>query len=216
MLASVQGSTAQTVPRAPPRAYVQGLFDHYARGFDEHLLKDLAYRGPEALCALLPPARRYAAALDLGCGTGLAAGALQAVAQAVDGIDLAPRMLALARARGIYRELICGDITEVLQASPQRYELVLAADVFIYVGALEAAFEAVASVLAPGGHFALTLEEGEEELTLLASSRYAHSEPYVRRCAEASRMQVVTLMRGPIREEQQQSIEGLYVLLVRD
>ncbi len=215
MLASVQGTTAQSVPRAPPRAYVQGLFDHYAQGFDEHLLKDLAYRGPEALCALLPPSRRYAAALDLGCGTGLAAVPLQALAQAIDGIDLAPRMLERARARGVYRELMCGDITELLQASAQRYELVLAADVFIYVGALEAAFDAVARVLLPGGHFALTLEEGEGELTLLASSRYAHSERYLRRCAEASGMSVVTLTRGPIREEQQQPIEGLYVLLVR-
>jgi predicted TPR repeat methyltransferase len=116
MLASLRADPAQGVPSAPPRAYVQGLFDNYAQGFDAHLQNDLAYRAPEALLALLPPARHYATALDLGCGTGLSALPLQARASAIDGIDLAPRMLARARERGLYRALMCGDITELMAA----------------------------------------------------------------------------------------------------
>lgn len=215
MLASIQGSTAQTMPRAAPRAYVQGLFDQYAEGFEAHLVGELGYHAPQLLCAMLPPARRYGVALDLGCGTGLAALPMQAVAAAIDGIDLSPRMLAKARQSGRYRQLYCGDLTEVLAASTERYELVMAADVFIYVGALEAVFAQVARVLEPAGHFLLTLEETGTDLALQPSSRYAHSEGYLRRCASGSGFEVVLIERAVLRVEQRQAIAGLYVLLSR-
>ena len=215
MLASVQPEAMHSVPTAPPRAYVLGLFDQYAERFDEHLLRDLAYRAPQVLCGLLPPGRRYRAALDLGCGTGLSALPLQGLADAIDGIDLSPRMLDKARQRGLYRELLCGELTELLQSRSARYELVLAADVFIYVGALDAVFAAVAQVLEPGGHFALSLEEGQSGLELRASSRYAHSERYVRDVAAAAGLVVLQVERGTIREEQQRPIEGLFALLGR-
>lgn len=215
MLASIEGSTAQTMPRAAPRAYVQGLFDQYAEGFEAHLVGELGYRAPQLLCAMLPPARRYSAALDLGCGTGLAALPLLAVAAAIDGIDLSPRMLAKARQGGHYRQLCCGDLTEVLAASTERYELVMAADVFIYVGALEAVFAQVARVLERGGHFLLTLEESDTDLALQPSSRYAHSDGYLRRCASGSGFEVLMIERAALRVEQRQAIAGLYALLSR-
>ena len=59
---------------ALPPAYVARLFDDYAWRFDKHLIKNLGYRAPaliaDALSAVAPD-RRFASALDLGCGTGL-------------------------------------------------------------------------------------------------------------------------------------------------
>ena len=59
---------------ALPEAYVAHLFDDYAPSFDKHLTKNLAYRGPALIIEALDiaaPGRRFASALDIGCGAGL-------------------------------------------------------------------------------------------------------------------------------------------------
>src|SRR5450432_2545184 len=67
---------------AMPRGYVQTLFDQYAPRFEAALLGDLNYRGPQLLFKAVLAARAAAKkpaffkrAIDLGCGTGLAAAA---------------------------------------------------------------------------------------------------------------------------------------------
>src|SRR3954465_5371745 len=72
--------------------YVRALFDDYAPRFDKHLVRNLNYRGPELIaaalrraCAFRGAAFRFRRALDLGCGTGLAARALEDRAEMVEG-----------------------------------------------------------------------------------------------------------------------------------
>ncbi|QJW85427.1 hypothetical protein HK414_25070 [Ramlibacter terrae] len=88
----------------------------------------------------------------------------------------------------------------------------IAADVFVYVGALEEVFRHVARVLPAGGSFCFTLEEAQdgEDLALRSSLRYAHSEGYVRRLAAAHGLRVDAIERSPVREEQRQPIPGLF------
>ena len=70
---------------AMPPAYVRALFDQYAPRFEAALVDDLGYRGPALLfkavlsvrAALRKPAF-FKRAIDLGCGTGLAATAFAA------------------------------------------------------------------------------------------------------------------------------------------
>ena len=80
-------------PDALPQAYVARLFDDYAPRFDNHLIKNLGYRAPaliaEALSAVAPD-RRFASALDLGCGTGLMGEALRDRVDRLTGVDLSP------------------------------------------------------------------------------------------------------------------------------
>jgi predicted TPR repeat methyltransferase len=134
----------------------------------------------------------------------------------VDGVDISQRMLDQARALGIYTSLIHADVADYLRGADRRDDLVLAADVFIYVGDLDAVFAGVARVLRPGGWFGFTVEraEDDEELRLLPSLRYAHSEPYIRLLARAHGLTVQALWRAPLREDQQRPVEGLYVYLV--
>src|SRR5207237_5355082 len=85
---------------AMPQAYVQVLFDQYAPRFESSLVGDLGYRGPallfKAVLSVRAAAKKpafFKRAIDLGCGTGLAAAA---VAKEVDdfiGLALSPRML---------------------------------------------------------------------------------------------------------------------------
>ena len=205
---------AGEAPRSAPRAYVEGLFDSYAEEFDEHLTTRLGYRTPQMLAALLPAGLRWRAALDLGCGTGLMAPLLAPHCDAIDGVDLSSLMLDKARAGGRYRMLAHDDVAEHLHATPQRYGLIVAADVFVYVGALDAVFEGVARVIEPGGLFAFSVEESAgAELELRTSSRYAHSEAYVARLAQACGFQRLVLERGTLRHDQRRPIGGLLFLL---
>ena len=213
-LAGVRGEKA--VPPEPLRAYVEALFDDYADGFQAHLLEHLKYQAHRALLAPLKDrGQRYGLVLDLGCGTGLCGQLIRAQADAVDGVDLAQAMVEQARASGAYREVVHGDLLAFLQARTERADLVIAADVFIYVGALDAVFAAVRQRLKPGGCFAFSVElaSGEPGLQLRHSLRYAHTPGYVEQLAQAQGFRVRKTWQAPLREDQQKPVMGLYVLL---
>ncbi|KAI3110134.1 hypothetical protein CBS147333_5055 [Penicillium roqueforti] len=63
--------------------------------------------------------------LDAGCGTGLVGVALSmAQAKAIDGIDLSPAMLSVARKTGIYRDLTVADMNRPIDKADGTYDLV--------------------------------------------------------------------------------------------
>jgi predicted TPR repeat methyltransferase len=161
-LASLTGE--QGYAAAPP-AFVQGLFDQYADTFEKHLLQVLNYRGPEVLCAAVTAAGFAGPGdvADLGCGTGLCGPLLRPVARTLVGVDLSPRMVHEARQRGgAYDELVVGDLLDFLAQRPDRFDLLLAADVLVYVGDLSGVFAAAARSLRVGGLFAFTLEKQDD------------------------------------------------------
>ena len=207
------------LPDAAPPTFVRELFDEYADEFESHLVGTLRYRGhlevAAPLAALLP--QGAASALDLGCGSGLAAPMLRPIARRLEGIDLSPKMIAAAAATGLYDELLHGEMVAHLRATPRRHDLVVACDVFIYLGDLAPAFEAVARVLAPGGVFGFSVEAGDADAgyDLLPSLRFNHSERYLRDLAARNGLQVLGLTRGPLREGRGEALEGLFVHLRR-
>ena len=213
MLASLRGETPPNVPRP----YVQGLFDDYAPSFDEHLVRVLNYQAHSTLVDTLRSLHglRFTSALDLGCGTGRCAPLLRSFVDQIDGVDLAGLMLAKARDRGIYKNLDQADLAEHLHATERRYRLVLAADVFPYVGDLAEVFHGVRRVLEPGGWFCFSVEASTDGkgLVLGTSQRYTHSEQYLREHARANGFEVAGVFNGPIREDQRQPIAGMYVYL---
>ncbi len=219
-LASVRGDgVSRDVPLEAPRAYVEHLFDDYAGEFQEHLVGVLGYRAHEQLVnhLLKMKPRRFRSVLDLGCGTGLCGGLIRPVADRVDGVDLSGAMLEQARQQGAYTELVHADVAAYLRSAVRSDDLVLAADVFIYVGGLEPVFEGVARVLEGGGQFCFTVEpaEGDAEVQLMPSLRYGHSEAYVRRLAALHGFVVDEVFRAPLRNDQGQPMEGLYFYLSR-
>jgi predicted TPR repeat methyltransferase len=213
-LASVRGGP---VPAHAPRQYVEPLFDDYAAEFQTHVVDQLAYRGHEELLRpLLARGWRFGAVLDLGCGTGLCAPLLRQCSDVIDGVDISSAMLEQARKLGLYRELVHADLAEFLAAATtRRADLVVAADVLIYVGELSAVFADLARILEPHGLFAFTVETptNGQALQLLPSLRYAHSEGYVRTLAAQHGLIVDELRAAPIRCQQAQPVAGLYVTL---
>jgi predicted TPR repeat methyltransferase len=206
-------------PPIAPARYVEFLFDDYADTFDHHLVEVLKYQAHTVLVDRLKAlcGECFARALDLGCGTGLCGSLLASWVDEIDGVDLSGSMIAKARARGVYARLAQADVAQHLQAVHRRYDLVLAADVFIYVGDLAQVYAGVRRVLEPGGVFCFSVESAADsvDFELRPSLRYAHSERYVRQLAARYGFEVAKLVRQPVREEQQQPIAGLYAYLVR-
>jgi predicted TPR repeat methyltransferase len=218
-LAALQAD-APTPPAAPAH-YVQAIFDSYAAQFDQHLVEVLQYTAPQQLAAGVSALARshFESALDLGCGTGLCGPLLRAQVQRLHGVDLSANMLAQARALGVYEMLVQDDVAAHLHGTDQRHDLVVAADVFIYVGALREVFAGVARVLRPGGLFAFSVEEalGEEGaeggFALRSSLRYAHREDYLRALAAEHGFVLRGLARHALREDQRRPVPGLFIYL---
>jgi len=214
MLAALSGPAD-----AQPTGYVADLFDTYADGFDAHLTGTLNYRIPEAIRALLTEGAPFANLLDLGCGTGLVGAALSDLVAAMDGIDIAPRMTRKAHERGLYRHLRTGDLLDSIATDPALrgpYDLVTAADVFVYLGPLEAIFAACATLLAPQGLLVFSVEIAAGDAPVLRSSgRFAHPAAYIARLAEQFGFTLDVTQSHPIRQERDQSIPGALYLLTR-
>ena len=203
----------------PPPQYVRQLFDDYAADFDSHLVDQLDYQGHRVLVDRLPvpPDTRFVRTLDLGCGTGLCGAHVRSRTAHLSGIDIAPAMIAKARERGVYDTLHAGDLHEWLATSQETYDLVLAADVFIYVGALERVFGLLAQRMRAGGWLAFTVEDAldGQDVALLPSLRYAHALNYLRTLAERHGFDTVAAHEHTIRCDQQRPVPGRYVYMQR-
>lgn len=199
--------------------YVRHLFDQFSSDYDSRMRGQLGYRAPEILrdlAALVMPGASGLTALDLGCGTGFAAEAFAGIVAVIDGVDLSPAMIAKARARGLYRDLTVADIETGLDVPGPDYDLVLAADTFVYLGDLAATFAGVARRLKPGGFLLFTVEAGiTADFELGPKRRWRHSETYLRRIAEENGFDVMGLMESSPRAEAGIPVDGFAVALTR-
>ena len=197
-LAALEGATTERAPDA----WVVATFDNFAPTFEAHL-RDLGYEVPRRLAEIV--GRQQSGVLDildLGCGTGLCGAALATKRKRLIGIDLSPAMLEQARARNLYDELACAEVHDWLaRSAASSFDLVVAADVLIYIGAIEELFAEVGRVLRPCGHFAFSTEECfGTPFKLQGTGRYAQSADYVRRVAEPA-LRIVSAQPAAIRME---------------
>jgi predicted TPR repeat methyltransferase len=206
-------------------AYVRRLFDQYAARFDTALTERLAYRGPAVLRQAVEQAvhaaqrpLRFSAMLDLGCGTGLAGAAFAPLADRLVGVDLSPAMVAQAESKQLYDRLATGELAAFLKdelSKGERYDLVVAADVFVYVNDLAPVLAASAQVLAPGGVLAFTVETHPNEgVKLLQTLRYAHGEPYIQRALAGAGLTAASIAKAAVRSEKGVPVDSLVVIAV--
>ncbi len=198
----------------PPRTYVQNLFDQYANDFELHLVGQLGYCGHKILIEQLPSVcpDRFESVLDLGCGTGLCAPMLRPISLHLTGVDIAPAMIEKSRQTALYDDLAANDVHEYLSSTTKQFDLVVAADVFIYVGELEKLFSLLSQRIAKGGWLAFTVElpTDASALQLMPSLRYAHSLQYVQTMAQRHSFQVVSEKQAQIRVHNGLPMMGQY------
>jgi predicted TPR repeat methyltransferase len=101
-------------------------------------------------------------------------------------------------------------------ASAAHYDLVVAADVFVYVNDLAPIFAAISRVLAPDGLLAFTVEtHAGDGAKLLPTLRYAHSANYLREVLSASGFAAHTLSDAQVRTEAGAPVAGLVAVASR-
>ena len=213
-------------PGDMPAAYVRALYDQFAPRFETTLNEGLGYRGPQLLqdavaaaCKAEGRPMRFAEMLDLGCGTGLAGAAFRPFVGKLTGVDLSERMVERARAKSIYDRLATGDFVQFLQAEARdgrRYQLIVAADVFIYLAWLPTVVAAAARALAPSGLLAFTVEtHAGDDVILGEKLRYQHGSAHVRAAIAGARLKLLSLSEAWARQEAGIAAPGLVVVAGR-
>ncbi len=124
--------------------------------------------------------------LDAGCGTGGLG--TQIKAAHLVGIDLSPSMLAKARERGVYQELVEGDLAAEMAKRTDRFDIIASTGVLYHMADLAPFFREAARLLAPSGHLFFSTDPAPDSMDIGVSSpgEYAHSRAYVRRLAAES------------------------------
>ena len=208
----------KNITSSPPD-YIRSLFDSYADHYDTHLAKELHYQVPEVFHTLLKDklgGQAQLNVLDLGCGTGLCGEYVKPFAKTLIGIDLSPNMLAIAKEKKVYDELIEAEIISFLAAHKAQYDLIMAGDVLIYFGDLDPVFAAVRETLTPKGTFIFSIEvENSGDYHFSASGRFTHSKAYVDKLAADHQFKVLAYQTVAIRSQDEQAVSGHVYLLQR-
>ncbi len=201
---------------APPKEYVKELFDTYSEDFEDNLLNDLAYAVPREIFESVKEYRqnsRFQHALDLGCGTGLCGELFRPLCKALSGVDLSPKMLALARQKRVYNQVYEAELVEFLSETDAAYDLLLAADVFIYIGDLQPVFAALAARCSPGAILCFSVETGDLDWGLQSTGRFFHSIGYIKELAGDTGFKVERCRATNVRKEGEGWIQGAIFLL---
>ena len=139
----------------------QALYRDWAKTYDKTMLQGLHYQSPrllaERLSALLPA--RDGAVLDIGCGTGLAGRELAARGfTVIDGIDISPEMMAVAREQDGYRDLVCADLNARLPLADGAYQGAICCGTFTSGHVRAHCLDEIVRVLAAVAPFAFTVK----------------------------------------------------------
>ncbi len=205
----------KNMPDAAPVEYLQHLFDQYAPYYDEHLIKYLHYQVPELLYHAViehghPENWRI---LDLGCGTGLTGEKFRSCAKELIGIDISPQMIAIAKEKNIYNQLKIIDVKEALTEF-HHLDLILAADVFTYIGKLDIIMKSVTHALNMKGIIAFSVEKTDTNPFILQkTARYAHNVAYIDKLAKQNNLSIIHQEQITLRQQFNLPVIGyLFVL----
>ncbi len=207
-------------PKRASTAYIRTLFDDYAGRYDRSLFDDLAYTGPSQLYQLADDhgliSEHAMVVGDLGCGTGACGPLFRSMASELVGVDLSPKMLQKAAERDVYDRLHQSDLLTFLQRNETNFDLLVAADVFVYLGDLEPVFEAARQALRGDGWIAFSVEhQTTGSYRLFKEGRYKHSTDYLRSLAASTGFVVKSQQNGAIRMEGDLPVEASFWLLER-
>ncbi len=202
-------------------AYARNVFEDYAARFDKHLTETLEYNLPQRIPGMLQELDGedawYEKALDLGCGTGLVGVEIRSFCSELVGLDVAQAMVTKAQEKAVYDELFVNDIMSWFQSTNDAFNLIICAEVVVYIGGLTDLFQACYRHTAAGGRLLLSTEQiPDGEFVLRDSGRYAHSAAYVQAQAEKAGFRLSTHKTINLRKEKGAWLEGGVFILDRD
>ena len=209
ILAALRNESAQQAPIG----YVTDLFNQYAHNYDNHLNNVLSYQVPNALSQLIRqsinPEDQSLRCLDLGCGTGLCGESIHRMCYHLSGIDAAQNMLDLAKKKNLYHDLTLGNIPAILHDF-SAYDLVVAGDVFPYLGDIASTAQALSKVVKKLGYLVFSTEKTSDvDYKLQDNARFSHSFEYINRILTGCGFALISYENTHLRTQQKDFVEGL-------
>ena len=181
-------------------AYAQNLYDHFAETYEDKM-HELTCEVPQKIGEIIGK-NHYQTALDLGCGTGLCGVVLKPLCDSLDGVDISKEMVKIAEQKNIYAHLYQSDIKTFLSDTKQKYDLIVASDVFCYINYLSEIIKEIHKVLKTGGTFIFTTEKSENKATQMThSGRYQHAPALVESELKNAGFKTVNITETPLRKE---------------
>ena len=139
---------------------------------------------------------------------------LSPIAKRLVGVDVSEKMLAKASEKKFYDDLLNKDIDEALSLTQEQFDLVVAADVFVYCGKLESIFRQAVKVMTEGGWFAFTVEEvKDKDYFLQESGRFGHSDDYISLLCKENHLQCGLSEEIVLRMHRNKPLHGRLYLL---
>ena len=183
--------------------YNRMLFDTFAPSYEQTLQK-IDYAAADKIAELYAPMQGKI--LDLGCGTGLLGQKLKTPQNKLIGVDISSQMLALARQKEVYDELVEDDIIHYLQTHKKELpQTIVAADVFCYFGDLEPIFKhCVPAKLI----FSVETDSNIVAFSVQANGRYKHNPQDVENKLRASGYRNITITPLVLRRENGIEVQG--------
>ena len=138
------------------------FYRKWAADYDHQMLDELGYISPTTIARLLREQLpdTEAAVFDIGCGTGLTSVFLAEEGyRNLDGIDISPDMVRVAGLRGIYRELLVGDVNQALERDSASYDGVISSGTFTHGHVGPEPLDEILRILKPGGILACTIHQ---------------------------------------------------------
>jgi predicted TPR repeat methyltransferase len=136
------------------------FYRNWADDYDHQMLDELGYTSPITIARLLDEylPEKNARIFDIGCGTGLTCVFLhQQGYRALDGIDLSPDMVRVAENRGIYQDVLLGDVNQPLAVADNSYDAAISSGTFTHGHVGPGPLQEIFRILRPGGILACTV-----------------------------------------------------------
>jgi len=201
------------------REYIIEVFNDYADYFEKNLVEELRYCAHQQLVVYLRSfwhIETLNLVLDLGCGTGLLGQELSAnfKIKRLIGVDLAEKMLAESQKKNIYHQLVQADVIDYLRLNEEKFDLLAATDVFVYIGDLRPVFMQAYKSIRAGGYFGFSVESMQRgQYKLYASGRYKHSLGYITSLSHEFGFSEINSQPIDLRKESGNIVAGYLVLL---
>eukprot|EP01041_Mallomonas_annulata_P011979 gene11979-25087_t len=194
MLMALSDEDSNSVNTSDPE-YIRQLFDDYKDDYDKHAKKlmyaaprvirsemaniyktkyekEMEKRISEKPLYFAPTYLSYMEKsldiLDLGCGTGLVGKWMKDYAKNMIGIDISEEMINKSRSKMLYTDLQVNTIEKYLNECKMKsktFDLVIAADVFQYIGDLKETISKCVEAVRPGGYLIFTAEAFSPQLS---------------------------------------------------
>ena len=144
-------------------------YDDWAASYDQDLVCGMGWNKParvgQALLPWLAPPATGPQILDVGAGTGLVGEFLASQGyDQITAVDFCAAMLARARQRGVYRQLLQLDLQQRLPLSDGSYDAVTAVGIFTEGHLGPDCMAELCRLVKPGGHLAFSLRDDLQPL----------------------------------------------------